>query len=156
SFRGFEWRPILMRRSVLGSSAINASNRIGLFHYFRTTTLVGRSHPPTYLPTPVTPMVRGLLLALPLIAAVALAGPGEVGAKLTTTEHFPFGPIWPLQLVEAENSLDPETLLPVKVTVAPPFFFAVLTSVTPFALLLPTLTVPKFKELLETRTIADA
>ena len=98
-------------------------------------------------------MVWGLLLALPLIVTEALAGPEEVGAKLTTTEHFPFGRIWPLQLVEAENSLDSETLPPLKVTVAPP---AVLTRVTPFTMLLPTLTVPKFKELLETRTIADA
>jgi hypothetical protein len=96
-------------------------------------------------------MVWGLLLALPLIVAVALADPEEVGVKLTMTEHSLFGPIRPLQLVEPENSLDPETLPPLKVTVAPP---AVLTRVTPFTMLLSTLTLRKFKDLLETRTIA--
>jgi hypothetical protein len=94
------------------------------------------------------------LLALPLIVIVALAGPGKVGAKPTVTEHRPFGPTWPLQLVEAENSTDPETLPRLKVTAAPLFFFAVLVSIKPFTLLLPTLTLSKFKELLETRTIA--
>jgi hypothetical protein len=89
-----------------------------------------------------------------LIVILALVGPGEVGANLTVTEHFPVGATCPLQLVEAKNSLGPEMLSPLKVTVAPPFFFAVLLSVTPLTLLLPTLTVPRFKELLETRTTA--
>jgi hypothetical protein len=84
---------------------------------------------------------------------VALAGPGELGAKVTETEHFPFGPTWPLQ-IEVENSLDPETLPPLKVTITPLFFFEVLVSITPLTLLLPTLTVPKFREPLESCTIA--
>jgi len=45
----------------------------------------------------------GLLLALPLIVIVALASPGEVGANLTVTEHRPFGPTFPLQLVDYGN-----------------------------------------------------
>ena len=90
-------------------------------------------------------MVWVLLLALPLIVIVALAAPGEYGAKPTVKEHLPLGPTWPLQLVEAANSLDPEKVLPLKVIVAPPFFFAVLVKVTALTLLLPTLTEPKFK-----------
>ena len=86
---------------------------------------------------------------------MALTAPGEVGAKPTVTEHFPLGPTWPLQLVETENSLDPETLPPLKVIVAPPFFCAVLVKVTALTLLLPTLTVPKLKKPLETATTAD-
>ena len=94
------------------------------------------------------------MLALPLIVIVALAAPGEVGAKPTVKEHLPLGPTWPLQLVEAENSLDPEKDPPLKVTVAPPFFMAVLVKFTALTLLLPTLTVPKFTKLVEARTIA--
>jgi hypothetical protein len=90
-----------------------------------------------------------------LIVIVALAGPGEVGAKPTITEHRPFGPTEPLQLVEAENSLDPEIPSPLKVTVAPPFFGAVLVNPTTLTLFRPTLTVPKFKKPVETFTTAD-
>ncbi|PWT80258.1 MAG: hypothetical protein C5B58_12085 [Acidobacteria bacterium] len=61
------------------------------------------------------------MLALRLIVIVALAGPGEVGGKPTVTEHLPFGPTGPLQVVEAENSLDPDAFTPLNVTVAPPF-----------------------------------
>src|SRR5215469_9423908 len=99
-------------------------------------------------------MVWGLLLALPLIVTSALAGPEEVGANPTVTEHRPLGPTWPLQIVKAENSVDPETLPPSKITLTPLFFFAVLVSVTPFTLILPTLTLPKFRELLDTWTSA--
>ena len=99
-------------------------------------------------------MVWGLLLALPLIVTSALAGPEEVGANPTVTEHRPLGPTWPSQIVKAENSVDPETLPPSKITLTPLFFFAVLVSVTPFTLILPTLTLPKFRELLDTWTSA--
>jgi hypothetical protein len=99
-------------------------------------------------------MVWGLLLALLLIVTVALATPGDDGVKPTITEHFPFGPTGPLQVVVPENSLEPAMLPPPKVTEAPPFFFAVLVSVAPLTLLLPTRTVPKLKKLLETCTSA--
>jgi hypothetical protein len=100
-------------------------------------------------------MVWGLLLALPLIVIVALAVPGEEGAKPTVTEHLPFGPTGSLQLVDAENSFEPEMLAPLKVMVAPPFFCAVLVKIMALTLLLPTRTVPKFKKPFETFTTAD-
>jgi hypothetical protein len=83
------------------------------------------------------------LLALSRIVTTALTAPTEVGAKRIVTEHLVFGAIGPLQLVENEKSLDPEMLAPLKVTVAPLFFFAVLVSTTLLDLLFPTLTSPK-------------
>lgn len=94
------------------------------------------------------------MLALPLIVMVALTAPGENGLKPTTKEHFPFGPSCPLQVVAAENSLEPAMLPPLKVTGTPLFFFAVLVSVMLLTLLLPTRTRPKFRKLLETSTSA--
>jgi hypothetical protein len=94
------------------------------------------------------------LLALPLTVIVALAGPGEIGAKPTVTEHRAFGPTCPSQVVETENSPDPDALTPQKVTVAPPFFFEVLVSAILLTLLLPTLTVPKFREFVEACNVA--
>jgi hypothetical protein len=90
------------------------------------------------------------LEALPPIATVALAAPGTIGAKPIVAEHLPFGPTGPLQLVAAENSFDPEMLAPAKVTVAPPFLFAVLVSITILTLCFPIFTLPKFTELPET------
>jgi hypothetical protein len=86
---------------------------------------------------------------------VALTAPGTVGAKPIPTEHLPFGPTEPSQLVEAENSFDPATVAPAKVTAVSVFFFAVLVSSTTLLLLFPTLTMPKFTELRETETTAD-
>ena len=60
-----------------------------------------------------------------------------------------------MQLVEAENSFDPETAAPAKVTAVPVFFFAVLVSFTTLLLLFPTITVPKFIELRDIETAAD-
>jgi hypothetical protein len=90
-----------------------------------------------------------------LIVTVALAAPAKEGAKTTLTEHLPFGPTCPLQVVETENSSDPKRVPPLKVTVAPPFLGAVLVKPTTLTLLRPTLTVPKFKKLVETFTTAD-
>jgi hypothetical protein len=95
------------------------------------------------------------LAASPLIVTVALAAPAKEGAKTTLTEHLPFGPTCPLQVVETENSSDPKRVPPLKVTVAPPFLGAVLVKPTTLTLLRPTLTVPKFKKLVETFTTAD-
>ena len=77
-----------------------------------------------YFPVAVTPIVCGLLLAFALTVTVALTAPGTVGAKPIPTEHLPFGPTGPSQLVQAENSFDPATVAPVKVTAVPVFFFA--------------------------------
>ena len=95
------------------------------------------------------------MLAFPLTVTVALTAPGTVGAKPISTEHFCFGPIEPSQLVEAENSFDPLTVAPARITAIPVFFFAVLVSVTTRFLLFPTLTVPKFTELRDIETTAD-
>jgi len=108
-----------------------------------------------YFPVPVTPIVCGLLLAFPLTVTVALTGPGTVGAKPIPTEHLPFGPTEPSQLVEVENSFDPATVAPAKVTAVPVFFFAILVSLTTRLLLFPTLTVPKLTELRDIETTAD-
>jgi hypothetical protein len=99
---------------------------------------------PYYFPVPVTPIECGLLLALLLIVTVVLSVPAVVGAKPNVTVHLPFGATAPVQLVTSENSLDPVILPPPKVTVEPPFFGAVLVSVTTFTLLRPTFTFPKF------------
>jgi hypothetical protein len=90
-----------------------------------------------------------------LTITVALTAPGTVGAKPIPTEHLPFGPTEPSQLVEAENSFDPATVAPAKVTTVSVFFFAVLVSFTTLLLLFPTLTVPKFTELRDIETTAD-
>jgi hypothetical protein len=87
------------------------------------------------------------LLAFPLTVTVAPTAPGTVGAKPIPTEHLPFGLIKPSQLVEAENSFDPATVAPAKVTAVPVFFFDVLVKTTTLPLRFPTLTVPKFTEL---------
>ena len=104
---------------------------------------------------PSPPITWGLLLALPLIVTVAFAAPGEEGAKPTVTEQVPFGLTCPLQVVEIENSRDPEMLPPLKVTFDRPFFGAVLVKRTTLILPRPTLTEPKFNELVETLTTAD-
>ena len=87
-----------------------------------------------------------------MIITVVLAAPAEEGAKPIVTEHVLFGPTCPLQVVEIENSPDPKTLLPLKVTVAPPFLEAVFVKTTTLTFRRPTLTVPKFNELAETFT----
>jgi hypothetical protein len=92
------------------------------------------------------------LVAFPLIVTVALVAPAEEGAKATATEQFLFGPSCPLHVVETENSPDPNTLLPLKVTVAPPYLEAVFVKTTILTFRRPTLTVPKFNELVETFT----
>jgi len=92
------------------------------------------------------------LAALPFIATAALVAPAENGAKETITEQVLFGPSCPLQVVETENSPDPCTLLPLKVTVAPPFLEAVFVKTTTLTFRRPTLTVPKFNELVEAFT----
>jgi hypothetical protein len=104
---------------------------------------------------PFTPIVCGLLLAFPFTVTVALTAPWIVGAKPILTEHLPLGPTKPLQLVEAENSFDPATVAPSKVTAVPVFLFAVLISFTTLLLLFPILTVPKFIELRDVETTAD-
>jgi len=104
---------------------------------------------------PFTPIVCGLFPAFPLTVTVALTAPGTAGAKAILTEHLPLGPTEPSQLVEAENSFDPATVAPAKVTAVPVFFFAVLVSATTLLLLFPTSTVPKFTELRDIETTAD-
>ena len=83
---------------------------------------------------------------------MALAAPGEEGENPTVREHVRFGATCRLQVVETENSPEPETLPPSNVTVAPLFFGAVLVRRTTLTLLRPTLTMPKFNELAETFT----
>jgi hypothetical protein len=90
-----------------------------------------------------------------LTVTVALTAPGTVGVKPIPTEHLPFGPTEPSQLVEAENSFDPATVSPAKVTAVPVFFFALLVKITTCFFLSPTLTVPKFTELRDIETTAD-
>jgi hypothetical protein len=104
---------------------------------------------------PFTAIVCGLSLALPLTVTRALTAPGTVGAKRMLTEHLPFGPTEPSQLVETENSFDPATVAPAKVTTVPVFFFAVLVNSTTLLFPFPTLTVPKFTELRDIETTAD-
>jgi hypothetical protein len=83
---------------------------------------------------------------------VALAAPAEEGAKATITEQVLFGPTCPLQVVEIENSPDPDTLPPLKLAVAPPFLEAVFVKTTCLTFPRPTLTMPKFNELVEVLT----
>jgi hypothetical protein len=99
-----------------------------------------------YFPVPVTEKIVGLLLALLLTVTVAPAAPTDLGTKTTITLHVPLGPTGPLQLVLPPNSLDPAIDAPLKVIVAPPFFFAVLVTVITLVLVFGNLTLPKFSE----------
>src|SRR5271155_5726126 len=90
-----------------------------------------------HLPVPVTLMVCGPLFALLFTVIVAFADPSAVGAKRTMILHFRFAAT-DEQPSDTENSLDPEMMTLATVTLAPPFFAAVLVNVIPLTFALPT------------------
>lgn len=120
--------PILWRTATLQGSWSTDVTKHSLIPSKKLDPSRARILSTSLFPSP--PITWGLLLALPLIVTVAFAAPGEEGAKPTVTEQVPFGLTCPLQVVEIENSRDPEMLPPLKVTFDRPFFGAVLVKRT--------------------------